>query len=226
MSDFSVRVGESQANDIALVCAMGPAKIRQIVSRLEDAQVTIHKDKVSNMLGWDLTKEDAVAITNLVFGLSSLSNRSIEKIPEIVHGVSKTIASLYSDEDRFRNWSDCVQSLISLLQTQSVFLAAKATDISYDFERVLTSSRILTSIRPVFDVDRTRIVGSTIVQTLRLEYISAEGGSSNLSIALDAKDMIALREACDDGLAKAQIAKKTAETEWSIEAIVPGEDPI
>ena len=224
MSDFSVRVGASQASDIAIVCAMGPAKIRQIISRIEDAQVTMRKDKVSALLSKDLGKEDAAAITNLVFGLSSLSNRNIERIPEIVHGLSKTIDSSYKDDARFHGWSDCIQPLISLLQTESVFLAAKATDISYDFERVLTSSRILTSIRPVFDIERTRVVGSTVVQTLRLEYISADGGPSNLSIALDMKDMIALRDACEDGLAKAQIARKAAETEWLIEAIVPGED--
>jgi len=83
---------------------------------------------------------------------------------------------------------------------------------------------VLTSLRPVYDPNRTNIVGVTVVQTLRLEFISSDGRPSNLSFALDIDDLTELRDACEDGLTKLRLAKETAKNKWSLEAIVVGDD--
>ena len=97
--------------------------------------------------------------------------------------------------------------------TQSVSLAAKALDISYDFEIVFLTGRWLcTSVRPVFDDDREGIVAPAIVQTLRLEFLASNGIRSNISIAMDADDIKQLRrESRDPAYKKGRIAKAKME---------------
>ena len=224
MPNFSVRVSPSQANDLAVVCALGPDRLRALADFIASQKVTIRQDVLGSLIVQSLGEgEDSEALKRVLFGLSSLSSRDFDGIPGVVESVTKTIQTKYGEDDRFTNWSSCTVELSNLLQTKSVFLTAKAIDVSYDFERVLTSSRILTSIRPIFDVGKDNIVGSTVVQTLRVEYVSSEGDQSSISFALDLADMANLLKACENGLKKARLAKETIEKEWSIDAIMTGE---
>ena len=101
-------------------------------------------------------------------------------------------------------------------------LAAKAIDISYDFERVYITGRLLTSVRPVFDDPREEIIGWTVVQTLRLEFVAANGDQSSISIAMDADDIRQLKKECDVALVKAEKARAEMESKLRVDAIITG----
>lgn len=224
MRRFSVRLTPSQADDIAVVCELGPAGILAAKRRVDAGSPTIRQTSASDLLAADLPANVGPSLTNVVFGLSSLWSRDPGKISEVLSEITKAILREYSKDSRFSNWDECVPALEELFRSDSIFLSAKAADISYDFERVLTASRVLTSLRPVYDPNRTNIVGVTVVQTLRLEFISSDGRPSNLSFALDIDDLTELRDACEDGLTKLRLAKETAKNKWSLEAIVVGDD--
>jgi hypothetical protein len=76
---------------------------------------------------------------------------------------------------------------------------------------------------PIFNDEKTKIVGSTVVQTLRLEYISSDGDQSSTSIALDLEDLQTLKSACEEGIKKAKLSKLTVEKEWQLESVLLGE---
>jgi hypothetical protein len=101
--------------------------------------------------------------------------------------VAQSLGDAAKSDPRFRDWDECRAAIKRLLETRSLTLAAKALDISYDFERVYLAGRLLTSMRPVFDDQREDIRGSTIVQTLRLEYLAPNGDQSSISVAMDIK---------------------------------------
>ncbi len=128
------------------------------------------------------------------------------------------------DDAQRTKWQECRSALEQLLSTESIALAAKAADLSFDVERFCVGARIITDIRPVFDPRRDKIVGSTIRQTLRLEYMSLEGTISNMSIGLDAEDIDRLKKACEEATHKVAVARSTLTKSGLTEIIVPGED--
>jgi hypothetical protein len=107
---------------------------------------------------------------------------------------------------------------------RSIGAAAKALDVSYDFERIYTAGRFLTSVRPIFDDARERILGTTVVQTLRLEYSLSNGDPGSLSFALDKADIRQLMQSCAEALRKADITLHDLKNVWGIPTIMPGED--
>ncbi len=125
------------------------------------------------------------------------------------------------DDAQRTKWQECRSALEQLLSTESIALAAKAADLSFDVD---VGARIITDIRPVFDPRRDKIVGSTIRQTLRLEYMSLEGTISNMSIGLDAEDIDRLKKACEEATHKVAVARSTLTKSGLTEIIVPGED--
>ena len=203
---------------------MGAEGLRLAKSRIDAQEITVKYKSVLELLSQSLSPATAAALKNVVFGLSSAWSRDLSKVQDVVDALSRALDAEYHNDIRFAKWRECIQPLVELFNTESVFLSAKAIDVSYDFERVLTSCRVLTSMRPVYNVARSDILGVTVVQTLRLEYVSSEGISSNISIALDIDDLENLRNACIDGLKKAELARESAEEKWSIEAIVAGEE--
>lgn len=142
----------------------------------------------------------------------------------LLASISTAISSSSDKDERLAAWSECGDALKELLNSRSLRLAAKALDISYDFERVYVAGRVLTSVRPVFNDDRNDIVGSTVVQTLRLEFLAPDGDQSNISVAMDMEDLRRLQEECKRAIEKARIARDRIEKDSRMEAIIPGEE--
>lgn len=179
---------------------------------------------IEKILHGELGDDNGRALANLLFGIAGTFRRTPTSAGEFLDRISNAVNDASEEEPRLRNWAECRPALERLLTTQSIALAAKALDISYDFERVYITGRLLTSIRPVFDEKRDKILGSTIVQTLRVEYISQGGDQTSISIAVDADDIRQLMVECERALNKARVAKNEFESKWGFEAIVPGEE--
>lgn len=81
-------------------------------------------------------------------------------------------------------------SLEKLLKVPSISLAAKATNILFQNERSLMSSRILTDVRPVFDIDTNDIGGGLVIHTLKLEYFADNDDAfKQFFVSLDSDDI-------------------------------------
>lgn len=81
-------------------------------------------------------------------------------------------------------------SLEKLLKVPSISLAAKATNILLENERSLITSRILTDVRPVFDLDTNDIGGGLVIHTLKLEYFASNVEATNeFFVCLDSEDI-------------------------------------
>jgi len=114
-----------------------------------------------------------------------------------------------------------------LLNVPSITATAKALDLSYDFARLCMATRILTDIRPVFGEEngkKTEIIGTTITQTLRIEYNSPVGNEQTISFALDLDDIKQLMASCEEAIYKAETARHLIEEHCKIPTIIPGEE--
>jgi hypothetical protein len=218
------RLSASQRHEIAVVCGIGAARLGEIASKIAFQDLTIRRSKIEGVLHEEVGQENGAALANLLFGIAGTFRRTPTSAREFLDRISGAIEAASEDEPRLKIWDECRPAIEQLLTTQSISLAAKALDISYDFERVCIAGRILTSIRPVFNDLRGEILGSTIVQTLRLEYISPDGHQSSISIAVDADDIKQLMTECERALNKAKVAKDEIENKFDFEAIIPGEE--
>jgi hypothetical protein len=213
-------------DDLAAVCTLGPEQLARVRQRL-DGSTTISRRKIQEMVDAVLAPPANLSLVRFLMSVGVTLRRRSTKPAEFVEGVTRYLPSLRPADTRFASWGDCRPELEQLLGLSSVVLAAKAYDISYDFERVFTAARLITSIRPVFKEgekgDKDDIVGSTVVQTLRLEYASHQGKYESLSIALDLDDVEKLRKSCVEALAKARASVALMEEKCQIEATMIGE---
>ncbi len=113
-------------------------------------------------------------------------------------------------------------NLQKLLKVPSMSIGAKATGLLFENERSLLNSRVITDIRPVFQMDSTDIGAAVILHTLKLEYAESGDGDKEFFIVLDSTDIDSLIANLERAKEKGQklkgILKNTA-----IPLIDPGE---
>ena len=212
----------SQRDDLVATCALGKAALENIAVKLEFAKRTIRRRTIDDIIKNEIGDAAGEIVSRFLFGIAGPLRRDIATAEDMLKGIAKAIETSFKDDRRFTNWATCQPILLRLLKLPSVSLAAKALDISYDFERVYASARFLTSVRPVYTESRDDIVGATVVQTLRLDYVSSNGDETSISVAIDLDDIKALRGACDDALIKATTARDRFEGRYELEIIMPG----
>ena len=219
------RLTSSHKDDLATVCALGKDRLDKLADAIDAADFTIQRSRIEKIITDALGNADlGEIITRVLLGIAGTFRRNFASAQDAINGLTQGLQSAHDNDARFKNWEDCVPALSRLLGTRSVKLAAKAIDISYDFERVYIAGRLLTSIRPVFDDPREEIIGTTIVQTLRLEFAALDGHHSSLSIAVDINDIQRLKGECDRAIRKAEICRERVQGDSKIEAIIPGEE--
>jgi hypothetical protein len=211
-------------DDLAALCAIGGERLRQVVERINAAPFTIRRSQIETIISESLGAEEAAPIVRVLFGIAGTFRRDFSSASAVLEALTRSINALPNGDERLKPWPDCKEALGALLASRSLSLAAKALDISYDFERVYVAGRILTSVRPVFDEQREEIMGSTIVQTLRVEFLAPNGDESSISVAVDLDDIHRLKEECTRAIEKAKIVRERIQKDCHIEAIIPGEE--
>jgi hypothetical protein len=224
MPDRSIRLSQPQADDLAVICSIGASSLIRVLGKVEDAPITIRASKLrETILTAQIGGDKADVLGRVLLGLATLMRRGPSNASEVLAMVSGSLA-LRWNPDQMKQWQDCRPVFERLLSSRSVTLATKATDLSYDVERFCIGSRIITDIRPVFDDEREAIVGSTIRQTLRLEFMSMDGSANSISVGLDKDDISRLKDACEEALRKATRAQETMRKAGLSETVVAGED--
>jgi hypothetical protein len=220
----TLRMPPAQANDIAKVCSIGNDKLSRIAAGVAKMARTIDRDKIRSELA-KLGPDIAEPLDRVIFGLAIAARRRFDTMSTILDNV---VPPTTWDDARRARWEKdlqaCRPALEQLLSAESIILAAKAIDLSFDVERFCVASRIITDIRPVFDAERSEIIGSTIRHTLRLEYTGIDGTVTSVSVGLDADDIAHLKDACEEATLKVEAAKRLLEKSGVNDVIIPGEE--
>lgn len=223
MATSPLTLSRFQLNNLAEVCAIGTDRLHTAADHLNSASLVLAKDKVDAMLAESVGKQAGEQLSQFLFGVLASYRQNPNEADTVLRRITDYAAS-HPDEKGMGSWPACRPALELLLGSQSVKLSAKALDVSYDFERVYIGGRFLTTVRPVFDEARMKIMGAAIVQTLRVEFFSGDASPSNLSIAMDRRDIEQLRNSCDEALRKSDVAYRTARDEWGIPAVISGSE--
>jgi hypothetical protein len=220
MPDRVLRLSKKQADDIATLCELGVDTLTRIAAAIETMPLTVKDAKIKETITSQFGIGQAESLERVLFGLATIHRRRFDDVSELLDA----IRSDSWNETQRAAWLACRPAFEQLLSAESVVLATKALDLSFDVERFCVGARIITDLRPVFDRPRTTIVGSTIRQTLRLEYSSIDGTVTSVSIGLDAEDISRLKQSCEEALLKVSVAKSLLMKAGLTEILIPGEE--
>jgi len=78
--------------------------------------------------------------------------------------------------------------IASVLSSDAFRISAKATNILGEFERILNQARVITDLRPIFDVPSEKPVAALVVHSLRIAYEDTQG-ISEFFVAINSQDL-------------------------------------
>lgn len=109
-----------------------------------------------------------------------------------------------------KQWKETTQVIVeaidSIHEEHPLLVSEKAETLAYSHQNIVTSQRIITDIRPVFDTTGTEIKETLVLHTLLIEYYDAISPPRRIALALDSADVAALRKSCERAEGKAKAA--------------------
>jgi hypothetical protein len=228
MAATPLAVSEQSGLDLERISEISPETITAALRVLETRErPIISPNTLRSVLAPTVGADVAGILVRQLLSLGLLSTRKGQDIDEIVESLTLGLRKKW-DSDRkeyLAKWSKLKSKFAELLRSHHVLCAAKAFDLSYDFEHILHSARIITDIRPVFNIEKTEIIGTIICNRLRLVYHDNDAQKS-ISIAISEDDLQALVEECEKARTKIDLARRFPEANQkieSMEAFVSGE---
>lgn len=223
-----LRIRPPQARALQAIAEKPPEEFAELVNALCDQdspsiKATDLQELVSRLSGDD---EFSFALCNQVISLATF--RRVRKMDpeELVDGLFEGMRDAEFPESAI-DWYEKVRAdFLRLLNCDSVRLPAKALHLSTDHEKLLESANVVTDVRPVFDGERSSIVGAVVIQTLRAHYFAAPGdrGRQEISLALDSDDIEKLIQELEQARRKAQVAKEALSEKLERGIFVFGEE--
>lgn len=225
MAVSTIKLSTSQVDDIIAICALGPDALSRVVNALQTRPLTIKPTALRQTIAAEIGEEPAKVMERFVLGVATTHRRGSIATSNLLDSIHQSLVSAVgADTPELEKWNQSRPFIEKIFGVKSVEWSAKAVDLSYDFEQLFITSRILTDIRPVFDDNKNEILGTTITQTLRIEYMSSDGDQSSISIAMDIKDIKELEKVCKEALHKAEVSRQLVEQKCGRDAMIAGED--
>lgn len=222
-----IRLPPYQLADLQVIRDAGPELLLQMIAALEKFEprpvppTTLHQELRKELRD---QKEIADCLFRQLLSLYGLVRQRGLRPEQILEGIRfgiETAEEPWSNEGMEKWWQ--VEPLLEkLLFLPIVRLVATTLDLSYEYANLLQRTRIITDIRPIFNLDATEIEGAVVTHTLRIRYDSVDG-DHGLSIAMDENDVKTLLDQCNRALVKAQTAKRRMEQKGNIPTIISGE---
>ena len=145
---------------------------------------------------------DLPDIVQTLVNLSITRFRADMPLDQFASGISKSLKSSPDAAQR----ETFEKRLKSLLTVKALEMSARAFDIQHEYEKVFRAARIITDIRPVFNVSGTEALGAMIVHNLSVTYFE-DGEYKEAVFALDDADISAIKKVIE----KAEIKSGTLE---------------
>lgn len=217
----TIRLPKTQSEEIAALCQLGTDKVASLARNLSALGPTISLSKLRAAICETVGEQSVSPIERALIGLAMSRRRSKVSAADLLERIHRGfVATKWETLDE---WNVCRPFIEKMLTSSAIIAAAKTADLSYDFDNVYLGCRVLTDARPIFDDEKTEIVGAAITQTLRLDYTNSANERNSFSVILDREDLEQLKQSCEDALRKAVIVHKKLNA-GNIETIEPGED--
>lgn len=201
------RIPDSRKAALLSLSELSDACVKELFSALAQVPPGLYGPQLPVQVAADVKTAEPKVIESIVDTLLSLYPAMIsanESVDEFVEKVVETISVPGKTQIDGTKISDLRTNLRKLLKVPSISLGAKATSVLFENERSLVNARILTDIRPVFELESANVGGALVIHTLKLEYYSDGDGAKEFFVSLDSDDI-------DTLILKLERAKQKAE---------------
>lgn len=191
-------IPESYEDGFKSLASLSDSDFEKLFAELENIQpVGTIRGLISKIeLADALPKGDIYAIILSVGSLIPYYD-SEEKIDEIISDVSEiaTLEELVEEQNKEK----FVKRLSALARSKAIFYAAKASNLSSGYGNAFINCRIISDIRPVFDVSiEKEATAAIIIHNLNIHYQSNEEPyHKDITLVLNASDLAELKEAIE-----------------------------
>lgn len=200
------RLPKEYEKSLLLMLQFREASWDAVISTLETIRPTlIAGDEFAKKLAENddvsVSRSEAVAMMQAVFSLYMLylnyGAPAEQFVEELAGDIVETLDEHEVDVSLFK-----VKFPHILRCEETLGVAVKGVSLLYDEEKVLSSAKIVSDIRPIFLSDPTQDPPSVlIVHSLRLQFLE-NNRESEIYMALDASDLKELKNVIDRAMAK------------------------
>lgn len=215
MANF--RIPDRVKEGFAIASTLSPTQRAKIVDLIKTSPLgTDPKDLQSIVVeNLNIFEDDANELVSMIFSLIGLSENSESSIKETSQNLNDALKEL-NDETIIIDsaFQEFIESLLSVSNNDSINLTKKAYKLIYERDNIITDSKIITDIRPVFGgKDDNEIKACSILFNLRVSFQkkSILDRESTLVFALDENDLKNLK----DQISRAEQKAKKIESSFS-----------
>lgn len=179
-----------------------------LLSRLVAAPLNVNRDRfsasVQQVEGVD-PGQLLVAVSSLLFLHAYLSGTDVAA-SVFVRDVCESLSASKLEPELVNRLRVILPAFMEL---EGLRLQAKAVDLQVDHARTFQGAKVLTDLRPVFDMGLAeRVVGGLVFHTLKVNYFSTDG-PKEIFIAMDEGDLTQLRKAIEKAEVKGKTLRET-----------------
>ncbi len=172
-----------------------------LAERLITAEPEVSFEKLATPLSRELSADvDLARLLEAVASLNTLLPEDGSGADTLAQDVSES-GSLNLSEDRRPAYA---ARLETLMRVPVLVVAARASELMTEHDKVFHDARILTDVRPVFERDpSTGVKMAAVMATMKLEYHpSGRSAIEAVFVSLDRGDLEHLRQVLDRALTK------------------------
>ena len=187
------------------------AVLQELISAFDKAPLLINSDALSERLAAEVEAVSRESISDIVASLLSaysLREQFDISMSEVAGHLAQVMQESgverlgFKDEEQHAEFE---RRLVALLNSGSLDLIGKASDLTLEQERFMREARLITDIRPIFSTESvSRPEGAVIVHTLKFNYWDESNELRDFHLAIDATDIRNLRTLLDRAEEKAE----------------------
>ena len=192
------------------------ADLAELSDKLKAAQDALPSDPNSKESTVDAVAQalelDSSQLKRALRGLSSLTAlmRGTKLAPaDLFDAVTESIPANAPGEWKaahFEKWQKAKDAIVNAISrsANNEFLNAqiKTRELTYLHDNIFGNCRLLTEVRPVFNVSGDKIVNSVLTTSLVVKYTDHAQDQKQITFAMDLNDLVELRSQCERALRK------------------------
>jgi hypothetical protein len=227
MANSSIQIPEAAYAGFDALVQIGPEKLRTLANEFQDKQLSLEIglliDDLAEAHGVETNLLDQ-AVNDVLIPLSGLRSdfgMQGDEFLELVLDSAKQQKSDWWDRLNQQGWRAVCGVVAELIAADGYFaLLNKAYRLLVNRPALVTSLRLLTELRPVFDDEVSAVQAYLITSTLSVNFRES-GRRRQVHLTLDQADLEKLRDQVDRALKKIALLEAQA-TKSGVPALVAG----
>jgi len=197
----SLRIPALYKRSVQALASMDDATADGLLEALREETGLLSTERLAEHVGESVPPltDDAYELVEALLSLISLLPEDGEGADELASDVAHSSDLSLEEPDR----EAFTQRLRPMLEIETLAIAARASDVVTEYERVFHNARVLTDLRPIFGRDPAQgPKAGALIATLKIDFHPPVGGLESEFYALEHADLLRLRDVVNRAIVK------------------------